>query len=213
MITKCSDIDFFPVEESQYSSSICVQLEVVSNPDNELRIYQLGEWRSDDLEYGTFSMSDRFSRSGGEALYVLKGRYDMFYVHNDGNRWIISMNTLTMDGWTQYSLYDWPRSEVALICDEKDLMACTQNKWMQNGTVFDRIKVAAGECGAGGLEWDKEKNSNTWKVPLIVCGCVVGALLLALGIYYFLKKQNKLGKDAVVGGTVKNEMIEIQDEE
>merc|ERR1712066_828909 len=114
------------------------------------------------LRYGTFSMSDDYSRSG-EPLYSLKGTYDyMYYVHNDGNRWIISMETLTMDGNGQWR--GIPRSELALFCDENDLMDCTQNKWMQNGTVFDRITVVAGQCPAGGLRWEKNTKAEKKKM-------------------------------------------------
>merc|ERR1719412_3402245 len=99
-------------------------------------------------------MSDRDSRSG-EPLYLLNARNVlMYYVHNDGNRWIISINTLTTDGEFQWR-GNPPRSALALFCDEDDLMDCTQGKWMQNGTVFDRIKVVEGECPVGGLTWEE----------------------------------------------------------
>merc|ERR1712241_964896 len=202
LITKCSEINLSPVE-SEYNPSICVQLD---KDIPQLAMYELSN-TSDDSHYGTFSMSDRYSRSG-KPLYLLNARHDwMYYVHNDGNRWIISMDTLTMDGKFQWR-GNLPRSALALFCDEDDLMDCTQNKWMQNGTVFDRIKVVAGECPSGGLTWEEniKEEKKKWVLPLVICGGIGGVMLLLLGIYCW-RKQNKTDHAAV---NADDESVEIK---
>merc|ERR1712154_290696 len=75
----------------------------------------------------------------------------------------------------------------------------TKNKWMQNGTVFDRITVVAGQCPPDGLRWEKNtKEKKKWVLPLTICGGIGGVMLLVLGIYCW-RKQSKTDHAAING--------------
>jgi len=190
LIVGCSEIDLFAAE-SEDPSSVCVQLEM---PTLERRPWGLGYYRFDnskgDNHYATFAKTDNYSKNG-KAIYMYDGddyHYQPYYVFSDGDRWIMSFETIRLEGtWGSDEI---KRSESAIVCNEDNLMDCTQHKWSINGTIIDRIKVFAGECDANKLEWDVDEK-NKWLLPLIICGGVGGVALLLLGVFCWRKQAKK----------------------
>jgi len=125
----------------------------------------------------------------------------MYYVFSDGNRWIVSFESIRLEG---IDIFD------AIFCNEENLFDCTQNKWSIEQycageescwTIVDRIKVTAGECDVKGLEWehvDDADEQKKWVLPLIICGGIGGVALLLLGMYCW-KRQAKKGQHGFKG--------------
>jgi len=201
LIVGCSEIDLFPPPALPVdASSICVQLEIL--PDHKIwrhRDYEF-DGREGDTYYASFETSEHYSKNGKPIYMYESDAGRMYYVFSDGDRWIVSFETIRLEG---IDVFD------AIFCNEENLFDCTQNKWSIElvcageescWTTVDRIKVTAGECDVNGLEWEHVDvhEQKKWVLPLIICGGIGGVALLLLGMYCW-KRQAKKGQHGFKG--------------
>jgi len=99
MIVGCSEIDLFPAPALPANTpSICVQLEIL--PDQKIWRHRMFEFdgREGDTYYASFETSEDYSKNGKPIYMYESDAGRMYYVFSDGDRWIVSSESIRLEG-------------------------------------------------------------------------------------------------------------------
>jgi len=128
--------------------------------------------QSDSKMNETMAVFDTLSKNN-EPIYY----WDYYYLYlSDNDTWVLQENTINEDD----------EDNILAVCEQRYLLNCTQNQWLINGIIVDRIKVSEGGCGS--VEWEENDTNEVpawWILPVIMICCIF-AIVVAVVMLCFV---------------------------